>query len=130
MNETVARRLDIPSAMTPNPVSTKKRMKRSVEFAPLPHSVQCMLIVNIVRNLTKSTSGQVRDDLGDKSTNNVSAVTLAVATNISKVLSEYYVNEGILGNALRLLQRIYSDNANFMRELQRIENGIAERGNM
>ena len=49
------------------------------------------------------------------------------------MLSEYYVNEGILINALRLRQRIYGDNAinddvATMRGLQRMEKRIAERG--
>ena len=53
----------------------------------------------------------IRAELGDTSTANVQAVMLAVSTNISKMLSEYNVNEGILDNARLMLQRVYGKTA-------------------
>ena len=87
----------------------------------------------IASKLSQIAQQGIRAELGDTSTTNVQAVMLAVSTNFSKGLSEYCVNEGILDNARRNLQRIYGktitgDIDMYMRGLQRMEKRIAERG--
>jgi hypothetical protein len=87
------------SILTPSPMrGTEKRsrhgggicsVKAFVEQHPESQN-------RIVRHLTGITHKGICAELADQSQKNVQAVALAVSINMSKVLSEHCVNEGIL----------------------------------
>jgi hypothetical protein len=123
------------SLLTPEPCAQKKSRYKNGMCSVKPFIEQhSKSQTRIVSKLSKIAQQGIRAELGDKSTENVQAVTLAVSVNISKVLSEYCINEGILDNARRMLQRIYGDEAvtgdidMYMRGLKKMEKRIAKRG--
>jgi hypothetical protein len=89
----------------------------------------------IVLKLSKIAQQRIRAELGDKSTKNVQAVTLAVSGHLRRELTKYCTDESVLESASKMMTRLYGNHLTceltmYIKGIRRLGLKIAERGSI